>query len=205
MRVIGLTGGIATGKSTVSKQFAAKGYEVVDADEIVHELQAPGSEVLKEIEQAFGPGVLNADESLNRQQLAQMIFSDEQARQRLNEIIHPKVVLEIKERIATSRANLLFLDVPLLFEVGLDQLTDANVVVYAPPHIQLERLMRRDQIDGHQAQAKVDSQLSIDAKVKRADFVIDNGGTLAELDANVEEILETMIGGEDSGNNEAKC
>jgi len=204
MIVVGLTGGIATGKSTVSKQLVAKGYDVIDADEITRELQAPGSIALQEIEQAFGPDVLKDDGSLNRKWLAQIIFSDVLARQRLNAIMHPKVFLEMKARIKASRADLLFLDVPLLFEIGFDQLTDINVVVYAPSDVQLERLMARDQMDEEEALAKIKSQLPIAEKIRQADFIIHNGGTLEALEVNVTQVLEKIVGGEDSGsgNNE---
>jgi len=199
MKVVGLTGGIATGKSTVSKRLLKKGYQVIDADAITHNLQIPGSIALEEIRQVFDGTVLNSDGSLNRQQLSQMVFSDEKARKKLNDIMHPKVLLEIKGQLALSSEPIVFLDVPLLFEVGLDQLTDVDVVVYAPIDVQLERLMTRDKIGIGAAQARIDSQMPIDEKVRKADFMINNQGSLEDLEISLAKVLEKIVGGERSG------
>ena len=205
MLIIGLTGGIATGKSTVSKLLTDRGYEVIDTDQIAHGLLVPESDLLQEVVETFGSTVLNPDNSLNRKALGDVIFSDEVARAKLDAIMHPNILEEVKRQLEQSSASLLFIDVPLLFEAGFDQLTHLNVVVYANPEEQLKRLMKRDNISVVNALAahkKVDAQLPIDEKVRLADFVVDNNGLLTDLESNLDQVLEKVVG---AVNHEAKC
>jgi len=189
MKIIGLTGGIATGKSTVAKMLTNRGYEVIDADEIVHKLQAKKSPLLKEISKAFGSTVLNENGSLNREKLGQMIFNDEKKRSLLDSIVHPAVRAEFERKIQLVQSDILFLDVPLLFESGFDDLADVTLVINASVEVQLERLMLRNGLSHQEARARIDAQMPMSQKVKLADFVIDNDGDLAELEVCVEKFL----------------
>ena len=193
MKIIGLTGGIATGKSTVSKMLRKSGYEVIDADAIVHELQATGSPLLLAIANAFGPTILHEDGSLNRGKLGKIIFDNTDARAQLDAIVHPAVRAKFEERIRSSKADVLFLDIPLLFEAGFDDLTDANLVIRASEKMQLKRLKIRDALTGQEAQARIRSQMPMGKKVERADFVIDNNGGMHQLEENVEKFLSEIL------------
>ena len=192
MKIIGLTGGIATGKSTVSKILAKRGYEIIDADAVVHELQVPGSPLLNKIVNAFGLTVLHKDGNLNRGKLGKIIFGNEVARAQLDKIVHPDLRAEFNRRIQLSKADILFLDVPLLFEAGFDDMTAANLVISAPAKEQLKRLMLRDGLSEQEALARIDSQMAMSEKIARADFVIDNSGDLNALAENVDKILRVI-------------
>ena len=189
MKIIGLTGSIATGKSTVSQMLKKRGYEVIDADAVVHELQAPRSLLLNQIVKTFGPTTLHNDGSLNREELGKMIFSNAKARAKLDAIIHPLVRAEFERRIQLSQADVLFLDVPLLFEAGFDDMTAANLVISASESVQLMRLQARNGYSEEEALARIGSQMPMGEKVARADFVIDNSGDLCELEESVEKFL----------------
>ena len=192
MKIIGVTGGIATGKSTVSQMLEKRGFEVIDADEVVHELQTTGSLLLNQIVNAFGLTILHDDGSLNRGELGKIIFSDAAARAKLNSIVHPVVRAEFERRIAISKDDVLFLDVPLLFEAGFDDMTDANLVISASQEVQLLRLKMRDGLSEQEAQDRVCSQMALSEKVVRADFVIDNSEDLCELEENIEKFLREI-------------
>ncbi|MCL1949903.1 MAG: dephospho-CoA kinase [Turicibacter sp.] len=195
MKIIGLTGGISTGKSTVIKWFLEDGIPVLDADAIVHGLQQPGTELLRQIEEVFGGVMLNPDGSLNRQALGQLIFTDETAKETLNQLIHPLVRDALNQGIETARSKgekIIVLDVPLLFESGFETLVDEVVVVYAPREVQLARLMERDGIDEAYAKAKIASQGCLEDKRKRAHYVLDNGGSLEGLRREYEKLKEVL-------------
>ena len=192
MKIIGLTGGIATGKSSASRLLQKLGFQVIDADAVVHELQTIGSPLLAEIATAFGSTVLHHDGSLNRGELGQMIFGDEPARAKLDAIMHPAVRREFQGRIQQSKAEILFLDVPLLFEAGFDDMTDVNLVIRAQAEMQLSRLQKRDGFTEKEAQARINSQMPMSEKVARADYVIDNNGSLCELEENVKKFISSV-------------
>ena len=193
MKIIGLTGGIATGKSSVSKLLKKRGFQVIDADAVVHELQAIGSSLLSEITKAFGSTVLHDDGSLNRGELGKIAFGNAKNRARLEAMVHPAVRAEFEREIRQSKAEVLFLDVPLLFESGFDDMTAVNLVISASREIQLKRLEERDGLTEQEAHARIDSQMSMCEKVARADFVIDNSGTLCELEENVEKFISSVL------------
>ncbi|HYG66879.1 MAG TPA: dephospho-CoA kinase, partial [Anaeromyxobacteraceae bacterium] len=172
MRLVGLTGGIATGKSTFAAALRALGAPVIDADRLAREVVEPGRPALAEIVRAFGPGVLAPDGSLDRRRLGAIVFADPEARRRLEAITHPAIRAAMREetaRLAAAGHAVAFYDVPLLYEVGLEREVDAVVVVYAPRAAQLERLRRRDGLDAAGAEARLAAQLPIDEKAARAD------------------------------------
>jgi len=200
---IGLSGGIGTGKSSVSRMFAAQGAVVIDADAIVHELQARGMPLVAEIAAAFGPGVLDTAGGLDRAALGALVFRDPEARTRLNQIVHPKVGAEFARRVAAARASgarVLVLDIPLLFEgrrAGTGSAArmdfDATVLVYAPEALQVERQTSRDGCSRDEALRRVRAQIPIEEKKALADYVIDNSGTLEETERQVREVLSQIL------------
>ena len=190
--IIGLTGSIATGKSTVSRMLRAKGYPIIDADEISRQVVEPGSPVLTSIAEAFGPDVLLPDGSLNREMLGSLIFNDRENREKLNGIMHPAVrkeMLRQKEEWLENGANTVIMDIPLLFESKLQSYVDKILVVSATPEIQMERLMARNGYSADEAEIRINSQLPIAEKEKGADAVIDNNGTLEETEKQLDELL----------------
>ncbi len=181
MRVIGLTGSIACGKSNVSATLAELGATIIDGDLLSREVTAPGGIALPAIREAFGDEVFLPDGTLNRRALGSAVFGDEEARQRLNAIIHPMVIRLTRERIEQAReagAPLCVLDMPLLFEAGMEHLCDRIWCVWLPRELQLQRLMARDGFTREEAEARLRSQLSADEKAARAHVVIDTSGSI---------------------------
>ncbi|MCG7346047.1 dephospho-CoA kinase [Sporosarcina sp. ACRSL] len=190
--IIGLTGSIATGKSTVSRMLKQKGYPIVDADEISRMVVEPGTPVLRRIAEVFGPDVLLPDGSLNREKLGSIIFNDGGKRQMLNEIIHPAVRKEMirqKEEWLDKGANTVIMDIPLLFESKLQSYVDKILVVSATTENQRKRLMARNGFSAEEADARINSQLPVQEKEKGADAVIDNNGTVEETEKQLNELL----------------
>jgi len=198
--VLGLSGGIATGKSTVARFLASLGATLIDADAIVHELQAPGAPMLDAIAEAFGPDLIDAEGRLDRNALGAIVFRDPAARRRLEEIVHPQVVATMAERVAGAQAagaSLIVLDIPLLFERSESHpgraagpSFDATVLVYAPESLQVERQMRRDGCDRAAALERIRAQLPIESKKALADIVIDNSGSLEETQRQTRELFD---------------
>ncbi len=201
-RRIGLTGGIGSGKSTVAKMLAEHGAVVIDADQIVRELQAPGTPALAEIVAAFGPAILCPDGSLDRPALGAIVFQDPEARKRLNAIVHPKVGAEMARREQAAReagAPLVVLDVPLLLEGrvsgtgGAAQLGfDAIVVVWVPEEVQISRTCARDGCEPAEARRRMAAQMPLDRKRELADHVIDNSGALEQTRTQVNQLWRTL-------------
>jgi dephospho-CoA kinase len=198
--VVGLTGGIATGKSTVAHFLAGLGATVIDADAIVHELQAPGAPLLDEIADAFGAGIIDSDGALDRRALADIVFRDPDARARLAAIVHPKVGEVMNERAARAQAAgapLIVLDIPLLFEgretqsrSASAQSLDVTVLVYAPERMQIERQIQRDGCDRDEALRRIRAQLPIEDKKALADVVLDNSGSIDDTERQAREFYE---------------
>ena len=206
-RVVGLTGGIGTGKSTVARLLSGLGAVVIDADAIVHELQAKGTPLLAQIRDAFGPEILREDGSLDRERLGERVFADPEARKRLNTLVHPAVGAEMLRRLEAakkSRVPLVVLDIPLLLEGRVARQADPArprsasdlagevIVVYAREAQQLERQLARDGSTREHATQRVRAQLPIEEKRKLADFVIDNSGTLADTERQVRELYAKL-------------
>ncbi len=195
MRVLGLTGGIATGKSAVARVFERLGATVIDSDIIAREVVAPGQPALAEIRTAFGPGVLQSDGTLNRPVLAQRIFSDPEARATLNRITHPRIGERMREEIAAARArgvSVLVAVIPLLLENNRRDLVDCVIVVAVDAATQEARLIQRDGLSRPEARSRMATQMPIAEKVKRADYVIDNAGDLASTEARVDALWQRL-------------
>ncbi|KAA0965174.1 dephospho-CoA kinase [Sporosarcina sp. ANT_H38] len=190
--IIGLTGSIASGKSTVSKMLQKKGFPIVDADEIAHLVVEPGSPVLLEISRVFGQGILRADGSLNREKMGERIFGNVEERQKLNSIIHPAIRKEMmrqKEQWISTGSNTVIMDIPLLFESGLQSFVDKIIVVSVTPEIQKERLIARNVLSEEEADARIRSQLPMDEKELRADAVLHNNGPVEDTESQLTEVL----------------
>lgn len=195
-RVIGLTGGIASGKSLVSAYLRELGAQIIDADEIARRVVQPGGPVLREIVAEFGDAVLNADGTLNRKELGRIVFSDPAKLDRLNRIIHPQILAEIKMLLNKHRKSgserIAVLDAPLLYEVGGEGLVDEVWVVDVDYPTQLKRLMRRDNLSEEDARRRIAAQIPLDEKVRRADRVIDNRSTPEDTRRQVRRLWEEL-------------
>ena len=179
MRIFALTGGIASGKSTVSKHLHRLGAAIVDADRIAHRLAMPHQPLWEAYMNHFGAGILLPDGTLNRRAIGRAIFHDALERKWLDEVSHPLIRSQMEKQLEKHRASgkgAVFLDVPLLYEVGWDAMAEEVWVVYVPFDVQLARLMARDACDEMAARERISSQMSLDEKRRRADFVIDNSG-----------------------------
>lgn len=182
--VLGLTGGIATGKSTVVSVFKRLGFPVVDADVIAREIVEIGMPALGEVVSLFGSEILNSDGSLDRKKLGEIIFSDEEKRKKLNSILSPFLKERILAEIADkkSKAPLVIVDIPLLYEGGYEKFVDKVAVVYIPKTMQLTRLMKRDNLTEREAQQRITSQLPIEKKRQKADILFDNQNSIEETE-----------------------
>lgn len=197
MRRFGLTGGIASGKSTVSAMLRELGAEVLDADVLAREAVAPGTPGLAEVAQRFPFAVV--DGALDRAKLGEWIFSRPQERTALNAIVHPRIqelTLQRMEALEARGVPVVFYDAALLIENGLHHLMDGVIVVSAPREAQVQRLMARNGLTREQAEARLASQLPLEEKVKHATIVIDNGGTLEDTRAQVERAWKSLGAGQ---------
>jgi dephospho-CoA kinase len=187
MLLVGLTGGIASGKSTVSAMLAERGAEVVDADRIAREVLLPGTPAWCKVREHFGPGVLFADGTIDRQALADQVFSDPAKLALLNEITHPEIFARIADQLERfyNRPVVVVLDAALLIESGLADGVDLLVVTHSPREIQVERLAAKG-MDERAAGARIAAQLAPEQRLARADVVIDNRGSLEALAGQVD-------------------
>ena len=202
--ILGLSGGIGSGKSSVSLVLAELGATIVDADAIVHELQAAGQPMLTEIAAEFGDGVIRADGSLDRAALGSIVFRDVALRKRLEQIVQPPVVAEMLRRATSAvetNQGLVVMDVPLLFEGKKSGKGSAAVMeyettvcVWVDREVQIERTMMRDGCDRGEAERRIAAQLPIDEKRAMADHVIDNSGSPQETRAQVQALYESLTG-----------
>jgi dephospho-CoA kinase len=188
---IGLTGGIACGKSTVSAMLVRRGALLIDADRIAREVVEPGSPALDKVASQFGQAVLQPDGALNRKKLGEIIFADADARKTLERLLHPPIRALMRERMVAFEQlypdKLVVADVPLLYESGLQAMYQQVMVVYVPEAIQLQRLLVRDGLTLEQAKERLLSQMPIEHKKELADFLIDNSGTLQETELQLDD------------------
>jgi len=193
---IGLTGGIGSGKSTVAQWFKKRGVTVLDADKIVHSLLRSDASTLSKLVDEFGPEILEENGEINRSKLGNLVFSDEDARKRLECIVHPRVVECMKAEQAAlldTGAQLCVWDVPLLIEAGFSNFVDAVWVVWVPRELQIIRVLKRDKLSLAEVEARIAAQGSLDDKRQQADVVIDNSRSELETERQLEEIWEKLI------------
>ncbi|MCM3086412.1 dephospho-CoA kinase [Bhargavaea ginsengi] len=192
--IIGLTGSIASGKSTVSKMLRERGFPIVDADLVARFVVEPGQPALEEIRQAFGDGVILEDGTMDRAAVGERIFNDPSERKKLNDIVHPAIrqeMLRQRDRHFENGARTVVMDIPLLFESRLQHYADKILVVSVSEETQLKRLMERDGFTEKDARARISSQLPISEKERGADAVIYNNGTIGESEKQLEQILDS--------------
>jgi len=193
VRLIGLTGGIATGKSTASRFFVEAGVAVVDADQLARRVVEPGLPAWEEIRREFGDAILQPDGTLSREALAAIVFRDPSAMARLNAIVHPRVAeagaAEVARLLAADPGGLVVYDVPLLYETGGEGRFDQVAVVYVPRATQFARLRERDELSTEEAEARLASQLDIEEKARRANVVLDNRGSREALREQVFDLV----------------
>jgi dephospho-CoA kinase len=214
MKVIVLTGGIASGKSAVSAVLAGMGVPVIDADRVAREVVEPGREAYREIVEAFGRGVLHKDGTIDRERLGRLVFADGEQRKTLERITHPRIGARVADLLAAHAADgapAVVLDIPLYIETRVRAgapesqrfaphlQADAVIVVTADEPAQLERLMTRDGLSREDALARISSQIPLSEKAAHADYVIDNSGTPAETEHRVREVWELVLKGPKRG------
>ena len=191
LRVV-LTGGIATGKSYCLGRFSALGAFVVDADELAHQVVEPDTSGFNMVITRFGPEYVRDDGTLDRKKLASLIFADERARRDLEAIIHPAVYVAIEAWFARHRRGIAIADIPLLYETGRERAFDRVIVAACPPALQLTRLTTRDRLSTDEAQRRIASQMPIDEKKERADFVIETSGSFEETNTQVLDVWDRL-------------
>ena len=193
MLLVGLTGGIASGKSTVSAMLAERGAEVIDADHIARQVVMPGTPAWCKIRDHFGPGVLHPDGQLDRQALADIVFADKSKLALLNEITHPAIFARIADRLEAHHDQdvVVILDAALLIEAGLAEGVDVVIVIHSPREIQVERLAAKG-VGATDARNRIAAQLEPEKRLARADIVIDNGGSLEDLGRQVDKLWEEL-------------
>lgn len=193
--LIGLTGGIGSGKSTVADIFRKYGFPIIDSDKIAREIVEPYKEAWQEIVQYFGKGILNSDNTLNRNKLGDIIFHDPNKREKLNQITHPIIISRIlaDAKELQKRNKHVIVEVPLLYESNIENLFDLIIVVYVDKSTQLQRVVERDQIGQTLALAKINAQLSLEIKKDKADFVVYNNDGFDKTKQQVESIIEIIL------------
>ena len=191
MLLVGLTGGIGSGKSTVGRALVERGAVLVDADEIVRRLQSPGTNVFAEMVERFGSGIVAADGTLDRQAVAEIVFNDEAALADLGAIVHPRVHEEIERRVAeqVDTDNVVVLDIPLLGEAGWTEL-QGTIVVDLHPDTAVSRLVEHRGFTEADALARIDAQIGRSERLEMADFVVENSGPLEDLETEIERLWE---------------
>lgn len=199
--IIGVTGGLGTGKSTVARMFGRLGAEVIDADKVAHAVMEPKKLAWRELVKAFGPEIVNEDDTINRRWLAQKVFRDPQARAELEAIVHPQVLRHIKQQLHglsrlrrgrnRDRVKAVVLDVPLLLETGSEALADVVVVVTAPPEVQRERLLARGMSEAD-ATARMSAQWDLKKKLAKAQYVVENGSGMEQTRRQVAQLWNQL-------------
>lgn len=193
--VIGLTGGIASGKSTVSNMLKDLGITVIDADIEARQVVEPGENAYQQIVKHFGRGILLDDGTINRAKLGEIIFNNKDEREVLNGIVHPAVresMMEKKEVAVKRGEKLIVLDIPLLFESKLTDLVEKVILVYVDKEIQIQRLMKRNQYSESEAISRIQSQMPLNEKKQLADFIIDNNGSIQQTEKQLNIILSQL-------------
>ena len=208
MYVIGLTGNIATGKSTVARLLRELGAEVIDADQVAHATMAPGTAVWEAIRRTFGEEVIAPDGTIDRRELGRWVFADPEALARLEAIVHPAVVIALKERLHALRQRerppqVVVIEAIKLFEAGLHRLCDEVWLVVAPREVQIERLVRTRHLTPEEAALRIDAQPPVEPKLALADIVITNEGSVASLRQKVQRAWKRIPGaGKEGGHHE---
>lgn len=193
-KVIGITGGIASGKSNVCNVIKNEGYQIIDSDKINRELSLKGQPIYLKIVEKFGNDFLTTDGEIDKKKLAKLIFHNSKAKEELNNLSHPIIIDEIKRQISLSLDDIVFVEIPLLYEAHLEYLCDKIICVFLNKKTQVERLMQREGIDEDYALEKIHSQMDLYEKKLKADFVVDSKGDFEETKKQVIEIINKIKG-----------
>lgn len=193
-QLIGITGGIASGKSNVCSVIRSLGYSVIDSDEITHKLYLKGNAIYNAIIKVFGVEYLDNNEEIDRKKLASYVFSNKDALKLLNETTHPFILKEINREINLIKDDIIFIDIPLLYEAKLEYMVDKVICVYLEEELQIGRLMARDNISREYALVKIHNQMDLKIKKDKADYVIDSKGSIEETNALVKIIINKIKG-----------
>lgn len=196
--ILGLTGGIASGKSTADEFFKKKNIPIVDADKIAHHIYDKDQTAYSLVVDKFGKKILAKDQSVDRKKFGQIVFSDVNKLHELNKITHPFILKEIKQQLRSQSKNhaLVIADIPLLFESHGENLCDKILVISIPEKLQIQRLMARNNLTAKEARERINSQMPLAEKVKKATYVVDNAGTIEELEEKLNKILDKIKLGE---------
>lgn len=187
-RIVGITGGFGTGKTTVSELFKCFGARVIDADKIAHKLIRPRTVVYQKIVKVFGEEILRKNKTIDRVKISKSVFDDSKLLKRLNKIVHPAVEKVIKQQVQYNHQKLLLLDIPLLFEAKLEYLVDKIIVVKTNRRRQFERLLEKTKYNKEDILKRINIQMPLSDKIHQADFVIDNNGTIEQTKKQVKRI-----------------
>ena len=193
--VLALTGGIATGKSTADQFFKKQNIPIVDCDEIAHDLMKPKNASWQVIKDNFGGEYLNDDQTINRKKLGQLVFSEKSALNKLNQLTHPLIFDKTIQKIESyQNEDMVILDAPVYFESGWDKknIADGILVITLPEPVQIDRLKQRNNLTDEEARMRIKSQIPLDKKTQLADFVIENTGTIKELESKLEQLLNKI-------------
>lgn len=195
--IVGLTGGIVSGKTTVADMFRELGADIIDADIIAREVVRPKEKAWEKIVKHFGVGILRENQEINRKKLGNIVFSDKNKLKLLNQITHPEITELIKKKLENiinnnNRNNVCIVDVPLLFETGFENMMNKIIVVYLDPKKQINRLMKRNNLTREDALKRIKTQIPIEEKVKMADYIIDNSNSLEYTKKQVLHLWEEL-------------
>jgi dephospho-CoA kinase len=194
--ILGITGSVGTGKSTVAAYFKALGAELINADTVAHSVIRTGTPGYRKIVSVFGKRVLSSSGAIDRKKLGKIVFEDSSLLDKLNNIVHPEVISVVKSRISRSRSKLVVFDAPLLIEAGLTNLVDALIVVKAGRQAQISRAAGKTGLGRAEVIARIKAQMPLSAKIKMADFVVDNNGTKIKTKKQVVSIWRQLTKGE---------
>jgi dephospho-CoA kinase len=197
MLIVSLTGGIATGKSVVARFLAARGCHIHEADQVARALMDPGRPAWRKVADHFGPGILNADRTIDRRRLAGIIFTDAKERRFMDELIHPLVLEEMRKAAAAleseGRTKVFVSEAALTVEAGFTRYFDKVVVAWCRPEVQLRRLMARDKIDREDALKRIGSQMGLEEKKKHADYLVDTSGDPKDTELRTETVYRSLL------------
>jgi len=197
-RIIGITGGIASGKSNVSKILSELGYKTLSADTIAKELSFIGMPIYELVKNEFGKEYILPNGNIDRTKVAELIFSNDEARQKLNKLSHPLIKEALINRIKKIEDSVIFIEIPLLYESKFDDLCNSVICVYLPNDIQKERLAIRDNLTKEEAQRRIDCQMPLEQKAQLAEYIVDSRGSIDETRMQVNRILERILEDEQS-------
>ena len=191
--IVGLTGGLASGKSTIAQILIERGFDVIDADEVARDVVKPGSASLEKIVKRWGIQILNDDGSLNRKKLASIVFKDKSQREELEKILHPEILNRMIQLAENSADEIVILVVPLLFEEQLDEWCDFTVSLTAPDEVRIERAMKKHKISREMVQDRMKTQLSEKKRNSKADYVVNTDCTIEEIQSKVDNLINKIL------------